>query len=68
LSKVGNNVTISFTTPQPYSQHLLQQSSNLKIWQNVAAPSFQPTGGNNVRVTTDSAANCQFYRLILMGL
>jgi hypothetical protein len=68
LTKAGNQVTIDFVSPTPDGQHQLLESTDLKIWQPVAAAVFTKMANNIVRVSLSGVAgNAKFYRVVLPG-
>jgi hypothetical protein len=67
LTKLDNQAVISFASPQPYSQHQLWESTDLKNWNTVGTVSFTNTVGSNVLATTSIVRSNNFYRVLLLG-
>lgn len=68
LTKTNDRVTIELVSPDPDGQHQLQESVDLKSWQNVATATFQKTGNNGVRVSVSGiAGDTRFYRVTLLS-
>lgn len=70
LSVAGNVVSISFTSPQPFSTHELLSSADLTNWQSVTVTAVQHTGQNKLTVAADCSSNQGkgYYRVRLNGL
>ena len=67
LNKVGNQAVINFTSPQPYSQHQLQESTDFKSWDTVGAVFFTNITSSNILATTGITRSNNFYRVMLLG-
>lgn len=63
IRKVGNMVTIDFTTPDVNRVHALEESTDLASWQPVANATFELTANGTRVIVQGGSGDRKFYRI-----